>query len=784
MKPDFNLLISDPKSIIQGNKYRITVLSDVLLRLEYNENGIFNDYPTLNVINRKFPLVDFKRVEEKNKLIIETYFFKLEYEKESDFSGSKLVPDANLRVYIKQTKATWYLNNPEVRNMKAAPISREGDITKTRLGKGLYSTDGFSIIDDSNTLIFNLEGSVSRKNQKGYDIYLFAYGTDFKRALKSYFNLTGASFLLPRYALGLWWNKYDNYNVDKIKDIHTKFKINNIPYSVFVLNNWQTNKNSGGYTFNKTLIPNEKILAEMLKEDNIKIALDINPFGGIQQNEERIAEFKRSLNTTTASIIPFNVYDIKFMISFLNTFIKPLNDIGFNTFIIKSKTNDSTIEFIFNHYLHNYLKTTNKRGLILSKNTDYCSHRNSIAYSEETSTSYKTLDFLPYLNLTSTNKAVNWWSHSIGGFNGGIEDPNLFIRYIQFGTFSPIFRISSDYGKFYKREPWKWDSMTYEISKKYIRLRYKLIPYLYNLNFFIHKYSSSLITPLYHVNPDIINEPQFKNEYFLGSELLIAPITTKEDSVLKRTDHKFYLPKGNWFEFKTGNKYAGDKRYTKLYKSEDYPVFVKEGTILPLAILDNNDLNNTSPTNNLEIHIFPGKNNVFNFYEDDGETFNYLKGDYILTNFEYLVKDNGYILTIKPLQGKRGIIPDFRNYKIVFRNISDTNNIEVVNNNQIKEYKKRIENNNLVLELQNISTYENLKITINDSKEVTNVYRKQNDIEEIISDFVIPTKIKENISEIINSNNSYNTKKSLIKKLKKQDLNEVYIETIIKLISK
>ena len=74
--------------------------------------------------------------------------------------------------------------------------------------------------------------------------------------------------------------------------------------------------------------------------------------------------------------------------------------------------------------------------------------------------SWKTLDYLPYFNSCASNLGLSWWSHDIGGFKEGIEDAELYMRYVQFGTFSPIFRFSAKRGIYYKREPWRWDITT------------------------------------------------------------------------------------------------------------------------------------------------------------------------------------------------------------------------------------------------------------------------------------------------------------------------------------
>ena len=127
-----------PDCIFKGEKYRITILSDVLLRLEYNENKIFNDYPTLFAINRKFAkMPTFTKKEDEKFLNITNDYFILEYNKEKPFAASKLIPDSNLRISIQGTDKIWYVNHPEVKNLKGATYSF--DTKNFTLERGLYT---------------------------------------------------------------------------------------------------------------------------------------------------------------------------------------------------------------------------------------------------------------------------------------------------------------------------------------------------------------------------------------------------------------------------------------------------------------------------------------------------------------------------------------------------------------------------------------------------------------------------------------------------------------------
>ena len=183
---------------------------------------------------------------------------------------------------------------------------------------------------------------------------------------------------------------------------------------------------------------------------------------------------------------------------------------------------------------------------------------------------------MPFFNSMAANKGVTWWSHDVGGYKDGIEDSELYLRYVQFSTFSPIFRFSSKRGVYYKREPWMWDIKTYTIAREYCWLRQRLIPYLYTEAYDYYKTGKPLIQPIYYTYPEIYDEHAYRNEYYFGKELFIAPITKPKDKTMNRSIERVFLPKGTWYDFKTGKKFIGNKRYVVFYKEEEYPIFARD----------------------------------------------------------------------------------------------------------------------------------------------------------------------------------------------------------------
>jgi alpha-glucosidase (family GH31 glycosyl hydrolase) len=449
---------------------------------------------------------------------------------------------------------------------------------------------------------------------------------------------------------------------------------------------------------------------------------------------------------------------------------------------IDYKDNRKFLRVLDYYHIKDFKQSDYKRPMLLTRNSGVSAHRNGVLYSGETIVSWETLKYLPFFNCSASNIGLSWWSHDVGGFKDGVEDAELYMRYVQFATFSPIFRFSAKRGVYYKREPWRWDYKTYNIVKYYTQLRMKFLPYLYTE---AYKYASKgipLIQPLYYSYPETYDELNLQSEYYFGSELFVCPITAPQDSVMNRSVKKMFLPDGVWYDFKTGKKFTGNRRYIIFYKDEDYPVFARDGSIVCLADLGKN-LNVTNPPTSMEIHVFPGKSNSFNLYEDDGYTNLYQQGYYLISRVDYNYMANNYTLIVRPVEGKVGIIPDKRDYRIRFRNTREANDVIVYLDNEKIESNSYVDDTDFVVEVKEVPT--NKQLTINckgKDIEIDAIRLVNDDIDSIISDLQVETVLKEEISRIIFSELTVEKKRVEIRKLQRVGLDKKFVNMFIKLL--
>ena len=758
-------LISDKESYIIGNKYRFTVLSPRLIRLEYSADGIFEDRPTALVINRSFPKVNYSITESETLIQIATEVFTLTYVKDKELKSSTL--SSNIKAVINNTKIEWQLNNPEVKNLRSINFSIDSIKDKIILDKGLYSLDGFCIIDDSSNPVLDENDSFIQRKPGVKDLYLFMYNKDFEGCLSDYFTLTGYPSLIPRYALGAWWYKNDKYTTDDINNLITRFNNDNIPISIFLLGDyWHDNTN------NYTPVIDLRSVSAYLNNYNIKLGVTINPKLEIKKGSNEYNIISNYFNSGNFNFIPLTNDKLGI---YLNLFINNLETLGVSIFSIDYNNPLDRINlWKFNHYHCGRREVINQRGLVLSRNAGIAPHRYPIIFSGKTKVNWTTLNLLPRYNLQGYNMGISFIAHPIGGYSGGVEEDELYLRYIQFACFSPIFLLASEGGKYYKREPWKWNSIIQNHIISYMNLRYKLIPYLYSESYNYHKTGHGIIKPFYYDYPKIYDDTLYNNQYFFGRDFFVAPITNRKNTVIKRVMKKVFVPNGIWFDFLQGKQYTGNKYYSNFYRDEDYPVFVKAGAIIPMQTVVKEDIPTT-----LEVAIYPLASSEYSLYEDDGFSKNYTKGMYMITKFNYQYEPDNYTFSISKIDGKN--LLSTRNYIIRFKN---TRNITEVNtNDKMIKYNCYYDKNDFIIKIDNQMVGRDININIKGQNILVSSVRLINEeIKEILYDLEINTTLKEKLDEILFSDLDVRKKRIKIRKLKRRGLDNKYIKIFINLL--
>ena len=292
------------ENIVQGDKYRITLLTEGLVRLEYSDDGIFEDRATGFAFYRDFPKTDFRAVKTADGIEIHTSRLHLVYnEREFSSEGLSIQVKGNLSAY----HSIWHYGEegghpflPQLEGTARTLDMADGAIP---LESGIVSTTGYAVLDDSATQILLEDGWIEPRKKGIQDIYFFGYGHDYKEALKDFYYLSGNTPMLPRFALGNWWSRYYRYTETTYLELMERFEKENLPFTVAVIDmDWHLvdidpKYGSGwtGYTWNKELFPNPKRFLERLHEKGMHTALNVHPADGVRGHEEMYQEMAGEL---------------------------------------------------------------------------------------------------------------------------------------------------------------------------------------------------------------------------------------------------------------------------------------------------------------------------------------------------------------------------------------------------------------------------------------------------------------------------------------------------------
>ncbi|MCA9933432.1 MAG: hypothetical protein KC415_05880, partial [Anaerolineales bacterium] len=220
-------------------------------------------------------------------------------------------------------------------------------------------------------------------------------------------------------------------------------------------------------------------------------------------------------------------------------------------------------------------------------------------------------------------------------------------------------RLHSTKNPFHERRPWGHDAETERVASAAMRLRHAFIPYLYSMAWRNHTQHLPLVQPMYHSYPQDEAAYHCPDQYTFGTELIAAPFITPADADTRLSRQAVWLPAGQWFGFFDGLPFVGDGWQAIYGRLADIPVFAKAGAIVPLAAAGEDGVANPAA---LDIHLFPGADNAFDLYEDDG-----LRA-HSITAVHHQFSVNEWTATVETAVAETAHLPARRTYSLLFRN--------------------------------------------------------------------------------------------------------------------
>jgi hypothetical protein len=683
---------SDPaahqEAVVEISGLRLTVLTSRLLRIEISPADYFEDRATQVILFRRQPVPDFRVNRDGENLELETEH--LLFRCDNGAEGSEF-PSISVRLLGKNT--VWRPGDIDSQNLLGTARTLDDVNGPVQLGQGLISRSGWSVIDDSSSLVFGADGWLRPRNQGGeyQDLYFFGYGNDYQACIADFYRISGRVPLMPRWALGNWWSRYWPYTQDELISLMSDFQTYEIPLAVCVVDmDWHlVDLGEGkdgwtGYTWNHDLFPDPGSFFDWMREAGLKTTLNLHPALGVRPHESQYKTFARRLgeDPDRRQAIPFDIANIDFAMAYLEVLHHPYEEQGVDFWWIDwQQGEESTIQGLDPLWLLNHLhfldlgRDGRSRPLILSRWGGLGSHRYPVGFSGDAHVTWESLAFQPYFTATAANVGYGCWSHDIGGHMHGTEDPELFTRWIQFGVFSPIFRIHSTNNPYIERRPWGFGAEVLRIVREAMQRRHALIPYIYTMMQGNREKGLPMVRPMYHDFPEQEEAFTCPRQYLFGDQLIAAPYVSPLDSDTGLSRQIIWAPPGGMYNFITGEYVEGNAWYAAYGRLDETLLFARAGAIIPLGPMSGwGGLEN--PTE-LDIHVFSGTNGHFTLYEDDGETVAYLQNRSCQTSFNMHCDDKELAFEVEPAQGALGLSPSERHYRIHIYGIRPPDEIDV-----------------------------------------------------------------------------------------------------------
>jgi alpha-glucosidase (family GH31 glycosyl hydrolase) len=426
--------VADPGAVIVCNPLRVSVLKPGIVRIESRRDGKFENRPSQHFWNRRQEVPEFQTREIDGALLVETAKMILSIPLDGNLSGH------TVRIAIKPgSEGLVPLAESEESNLGGClrtldTVRGRWDYKaneKVSVSPGLMSRAGWSWVDDSASLVFNAAGFLVPREGEGCDWYVFASGLDFAGGLRDYYAIAGQVPLVPKWALGIWWSRWEAYKQSDIEGIAADFESHGVPLSVCVVDmDWHL-PGWTGYTWNKEFFPDPRGFFERLHQRGVRACLNLHPAGGVAPKEAAYEAMARHMGIDPASqaTIKFDITDPKFIEGYFKYLHHPLEADGVDFWWMDWQQGTTTSVpgldplWYLNH-LHalDLARDGAKRAMAFSRWGGWGAHRYPIGFSGDASRTWDTLAFEVEVTAQSANTGFGWWSHDIGGFCDGLPD--------------------------------------------------------------------------------------------------------------------------------------------------------------------------------------------------------------------------------------------------------------------------------------------------------------------------------------------------------------------------
>ena len=454
---------------------RLTLITPTLFRLEFARDGKFIDDPTIFAYDRS-NLLPADRFEVRalggDRYEITTEALRIVYEHDGFPFGLH-----NFAAYYKLNgKEKKFTNRCIFRNNLGGPVETLDRVTgEIPMQDGLLRRDGWYVIDDERSDLL-VDGWLRPRDTRSHvqDQYCFVYGNDYKAALADLGAIGGRVPMTRKYIHGVWYCRYWDYTSEEFLSIIDGYEENDFPLDNLVFDmGWHTydakigtgyagSRSWTGYTWERERIPDPEALIAEVHRRGVTVSLNDHPHDGIRPHEEMYAAFMADMGADPAHPLLFDLGDRKYMETFFKHAHHASEDMGADFWWLDWQQNylypevrgyrSTSLQWINELY---YRQTERKglRGAGYSRWAGWGDHRHPIQFSGDAQANWEMLAFEVKLTAASGNAGCYYWAHDIGGFRGD-PNPELTVRWTQFGALSAALRVHSTKDARLDRRPW------------------------------------------------------------------------------------------------------------------------------------------------------------------------------------------------------------------------------------------------------------------------------------------------------------------------------------------
>ncbi|HVC46004.1 MAG TPA: TIM-barrel domain-containing protein [Terracidiphilus sp.] len=521
--------------------------------------------------------------------------------------------------------------------------------------------------------------------------YYFLYGPSADQIIGDYRQLTGQVPLFGRWAYGFWQCKNKYQSQKEILGVAAKYRQLHIPVDNIV-QDWFWWNTMGQMTWNKNY-PDPQAMVATLHNEHFHLMVSVWPY--FRPGSPVYDQFQKNgwfiAKTIAPSFHPVGqaLYDPTNPAArhqYWKNIDTALFKIGVDAWWLDTdepETEGRQKNILIDHQLHigsgaryaniyplfhaegvslgQQAASQKKRVFILSRSAYAGAQRYGVtAWSGDILSDWLTFQRQIPAGLNYSLSGMPYWTTDIGGFisGGNLNDPKfreLFVRWFQFGVFSPIFRV---HGTRFpdQNELWSYGPDAQKILVRYDTLRYRLLPYIYSQAWQVTHDHSTLMRPLVMDWRTDVDAQNTGDEYMFGPAILVNPVTIQGAKT-----RSVYLPPATWYDFWTGGKLSGPQRLQADAPLDKLPLYVRAGSILPLG--PEMEWSTQKPADPIELRIYAGADGDFTFYSDENDNYDYTHGQHATIHFHW--NDSTRTLTLGARQGSFPGMLQSRTFRIV-----------------------------------------------------------------------------------------------------------------------